>query len=73
MQRSAEAHEEKVRGSVYKLRLLLTQSHPALRRHQSKLMTVLEQRSDEHSEMNRLRIQPNKESWHAYRSRKWEF
>lgn len=48
-------------------------SSPAPHWHQSKLMTVLLLCSAVRSEMNRLCIQPNKEPWHAHRSRKWEF
>lgn len=56
---------------AYQLRFLLTEAAPHW--HQSKLMTVLLLCSVVRSEMNRLCIQANKEPWHAYRSRKWEF
>lgn len=56
---------------VCRLRFLLTEA--ALHWHQSKLTAVLLLCSVVCSEPNGLSIQANKEPWHAYRSRKWEF
>lgn len=57
---------------VCRLQFLLTEAAPP-HWHQSKLTAVLLLCSVVCSEPNGLRIQANKEPWHAYRSRKWEF